>query len=97
MDKTFLKRTNEYVDKILKAEEISPIKFDLLFKMAKKMKNTDFIGRTNDKIEIPLNREDTLKRVLNFYKTIDTEYYSKALDFLLQLKNNKKLYILLEI
>ena len=93
MNELDLKEFNEAVDRIIEDEKKYPLNINLLLEMFSKMKELQPIGSSNRNVEIFLSREETLKNVLNFYKTMDIEYYSEALDYLLQLKRNKSLYI----
>ena len=90
-----LNKLNKTADRIILSEEMCPLEFELLLKMLKKMISTNLIKNPNNGVELLLSKEEILKRVLEFYKTIDIKYYSEALDFLLQLKKNKSLEILL--
>lgn len=93
MDELTLKKFNEAVNGIIENLEIYPIDTGLLLEMYRKMRNLHPVSYRNKNIEVLISREETLKNVLNFYKNIDIEYYSEALDFLLQLKKNKSLSI----
>ena len=93
MDEETLNKLNIIADRIILNESKSPLDSELLLNMLKKMITARLINKPNNGVEVLLSREEILKRVLNFYKSIDTEYYSEALDFLLQLKKNKSLEI----
>ena len=89
-----LEKLNRIADRIILNEEMSPLDFELLLKMLKKMITANLIRKPNNSVGLLLSKEEAFKRVLEFYKTIDIEYYREALDFLLQLKKNKSLEIL---
>ena len=93
MNSEKLKKLNDVADIIIKNEKADPIDFELLLQMLKKMIYTKRIKKPRHRVELLLSREETLKSVLNFYKSIDNEYYSDALDFLIQLKRNKTLHL----
>ena len=93
MEKERLDKLNRIASRIILEEEKYPLDFELQLNMFKKMITTNPINDSNNGIELLLSREEVLKRVLKFYKTVDIEYYSVALDFLLQLKKNKSLEI----
>ena len=93
MEKEMLDKLNNIAGRIILEEEKYPLDFELQLNMFKKMITTNTIKDSNNGIELLLSREEVLKRVLEFYRTVDIEYYSVALDFLLQLKRNKSLEI----
>ena len=93
MDDITLKKLNEVADKMIKNKVEFCLDSELLFYMAEKMKSLNPIENDIKSVNILVSREETLKRVLEFYKSVDIDYYSDALDYLLQLKRNKSLKI----
>lgn len=92
MDDVTLKKLNQFANVFVIDEKNSTLDTELFFNLLKNMYEIKPILTKGNNIEVFLSREETLKRVLEFYKSVDMEYYSIALDCLLQLKN-KNLYI----
>ena len=87
-----LKKLNGIANYIISTEMKYPLDTDLLLYVFKKMYKEPSIGKKTE-INVQLGREKLLKDILIFLKNIDIEYYSEALDFIIQLKKNRSLEI----
>ena len=72
MDEETLNKLNIIADRIILNESKSPLDSELLLNMLKKMITARLINKPNNGVEVLLSREEILKRVLNFYKSIKT-------------------------
>ena len=86
-----LKELNRIANVIISNEIEYPLDLDLLLYIFRKMSREPSLKQPSKEIKLELSREKILKYTLDFFRTIDIEYYNEALEFLLQLNKNKRL------
>ena len=92
MKKGFLKKLNIAIDEVINEKEDLDIDYDLLEKALELMiKNNRPIGRRPISVVVPIKKSDMLTVTLDFFRSIDIDFYKKAIDTILQQNNNIKM------
>lgn len=94
MKEKFLEELNIAIDKVIKEKQQMGLDYDLLENVLKNMLRAIPIRR-NSKIEkiVPMRKEEMLKVTLDFFRSIDEEFYKKAVSLILQQHKNIKMKI----
>ena len=94
MKEGFLKKLNIAIDKVIKEKESLNINYDLLEKALEVMvKNSRFIDNGPISTVVAIKKSEMLTVTLDFFKSIDIEFYRKAIDTILQQNSNIKMNI----
>lgn len=94
MKEGFLKKLNIAIDKVIKEKESLDINYDLLEKALEVMiKNSRFIDNGLISTVVPIKKSEMLTVTLDFFKSIDIDFYKKAIDTILQQNNSIKMNI----
>lgn len=94
MKEGFLKKLNIAIDKVIMEKKRLNINYDLLEKVLEAMiKNSRFIDSKPISIVVPIKKSEMLTVTLDFFKSIDLDFYRKAIDVIFQQYNNIKMNI----
>lgn len=94
MKEQFLKELNIAIDKVIEEKQQMGIDYDILEHILGNMLRVVHIRNTSqvEKI-IPMKKEEMLKITLDFFKSVDEEFYKKAVNLILQQHKNIKMKI----
>ena len=94
MKESFLKKLNIAIDEVINEKESLDINYDLLEKVLEAMiKNNRFMYNGHITTVVPIKKSEMLNVTLDFFKSIDIDFYRKAIDTILQNNNNIKMNI----
>jgi len=94
MRENFLEELNIAIDKVIREKESMNLDYDLLEKaLGVMLRNVKRLEEQPITILIPIKKEKVLKIVLDFFKSIDSEFYNKAINTILQQTENIKMRI----
>ena len=94
MKESFLKKLNIAIDEVINEKESLDINYDLLEKVLEAMiKNNRFMYNGHITTVVPIKKSEMLNVTLDFFKSIDIDFYRKAIDTILQKNNNIKMNI----
>lgn len=94
LDEKTLRALDRKIDYEIHDMEKHPIDFNLLQYVLEEMTRNQQIRRTSyvDKI-VPIKREEMLAVTLDFFKSIDEEFYRQAIDVIMNKNEKLKMYI----
>lgn len=91
MRKRFLEELNIAIDKVIEEKESMDLDYDLLEKgLGRMIKNVRSKEVGPISVITPIKKEEMLQVTLNFFKSIDSELYKKAVNTILQQSKNIK-------
>lgn len=94
MREKFLNKLNIAIDKVIREKESINLDYDLIEKaLGIMLRNVRSVDTGKISIVTPIKKEEMLKIVLDFFKSIDSEIYKKAIDTILQQTENIKMNI----
>ena len=94
MRENFLEELNRAIDKVIAEKESMNLDYDLMEKaLGLMLRNVKSLEESPITILTPIKKEDILKISLDFFKSIDTEFYNKAINIILQQSKNIKMKI----
>lgn len=90
----FLEELNIAIDKVIEEKESMNLDYALMEKgLGGMLRNVERLEEQPITIVIPIKKEKVLKIVLDFFKSIDSEFYNKAINTILQQTENIKMRI----
>lgn len=93
MNKKDLAELNEAIDKVLEQKRNFYISSFLEKGLERMIKNTKSIQEKKIPVITPMKKEEMIKITLDFFKSVDPEFYKKAIDIILQQSENIKMNI----
>lgn len=94
MRENFLRDLNIAIDKVIQEKKSMNLDYNLIEKaLGIMIRNVKSIDEKPIKIFTPVKKEEMLKVALDFFKSIDSELYKKAIDTILQQTDNIKMRI----
>ncbi len=89
-----INKLNDSIDNVIEDKEAVNLDYDLLtFALKNMLINRKPIKSRPKAVETYLSKEEAIKTMLNFFKSIDEEYYNKAIQTVLQQSNKIKMNI----
>ena len=93
IDSKLLQKLNESLDEILEQKQNFYISSFLEKGLGRMVKNTRRIQGKKISVITPMKKEEMIKITLDFFKSIDSEFYKKAINTILQQSENIKMNI----
>ncbi len=94
MKEKFLEELNIAIDSIIEEKQFMPMHYNFIEKALEAMiKSSNVNIRTEEVVITPVDKGQVLKIALDFFKSVDSEFYKEAVEIILQQNKNIKMNI----
>jgi len=93
MKEGFLKKLNIAIDTIIEEKQSMKLDYDIIEKVLKAMIKNRNVSNSAVSVVVTIDRNQLLSITLDFFNSIDSEFYKKAIEIILQQNNDIKINI----
>ena len=91
MKEGFLKKLNIAIDRIIEEKQSMNLDYDFIEKILKSMIKNKNVNNSDVLVVAPIDRSQLLSITLDFFNSIDPEFYKKTIEIILQQNNDIKM------
>lgn len=93
MKEGFLKKLNIAINKIIEEKQSMKLDYDFIEKVLKSMIKNGYVNNRSVSVASPVERSQLLSITLDFFNSIDPEFYKKTIEIILQQNKDIKMNI----
>jgi len=91
MKEGFLKKLNIAIDRIIEEKQSMKLDYDFIEKVLKTMIKNRNVSNSAVSVVVPIDKNKLLSITLDFFNSIDPEFYKKTIEIILQQNNDIKM------